>query len=78
LLLPPPSPLPSPIATKLGVMVNSKSSSAEWGSSVDLEQEDDRSRGDGWQSERHGQQSTIYNSAQCCELCMQCTRGGGC
>ena len=80
LLLPPPSPLPGPIATKLSVMVNSKSSSAEWGSSVDMEQEDDRSRGDGWQSERHGQQSS---TGQCsCGLCavqraVQCTRGGG-
>ena len=60
LLLPPPSPLPGPIATKLGLMVN-KSVSAEWGSSVDMEQEDDRSRGDGWQSERHGQQ--FFNNA---------------
>ena len=78
LLLPPPPPLPGPIATKLGVMVNSKSSSAEWGSSVDMEQEDDRSRGDGWQSERHGQQSSS-STVQCsCAVSVQCTRGGGC
>ena len=55
LLPPPPPPLPGLNMTKFGVMVN-KSVSAEWGSSVDMEQEDDRSRGDGWQSERHGQQ----------------------